>query len=128
MVLKQFYFGAAVFWTGIIVYFSLVQCNDLPFKSVSNIDKLVHSFFHFVFIILWFLYFNIKLKCLKLTKFLLISVVFSMFFGIGIEILQEILTTSRHADVVDVFANISGASLASIFIFYFYGNIIRIKI
>jgi len=127
-VLKQFYFGAAVFWTGIIVYFSLVQCNDLPFKSVSNIDKLVHSFFHFVFIILWFLYFNIKLKCLKLTKFLLISVVFSMFFGIGIEILQEILTTSRHADVVDVFANISGASLASIFIFYFYGNIIRIKI
>ncbi|MFM9825710.1 VanZ family protein [Flavobacterium sp.] len=126
--LKQFYFGAAVFWTGIIVYFSLVQCNDLPFKSVSNIDKLVHSFFHFVFIILWFLYFNIKLKCLKLTKFLLISVVFSMFFGIGIEILQEILTTSRHADVVDVFANISGASLASIFIFYFYGNIIRIKI
>jgi len=127
-VLKQFYFGAAVFWTGIIVYFSLVQCNDLPFKSVSNIDKLVHSFFHFVFTILWFLYFNVKLKSLKWTKYLLISVVFSMFFGIGIEIIQESLTASRHADVVDVFANISGATLASILIFYFYGNIIRIKI
>lgn len=126
--LKQFYFGAAVFWTGIIVYFSLVQCNDLPFKSVSNIDKLVHSFFHFVFTILWFLYFNVKLKSIKWTKSLLISVVFSMFFGIGIEIIQESLTTSRHADLVDVFANISGSTLASILIFYFYGNIIRIKI
>lgn len=126
--LKQFYFGAAIFWTGIIVYFSLVQCNDLPFKSVSNIDKLVHSFFHFVFTILWFLYFNVKLKSLRWTKSMLISVVFSLFFGMVIEILQESLTTSRHADIFDVFANISGASLASILIFCFYGNIIKIKI
>ncbi len=91
-------------------------------------DKLVHSFFHFVFAVLWFLYFNLKLESVKWTKPLLISVLFSLLFGIGIEILQECFTTSRHADVFDVIANISGASLASIFIIYFYGYINRIKI
>ena len=126
--LKRFYFGVAVFWTGIIVYFSLVQCKDMPFKSVLNIDKLVHSFFHFVFTILWFLYFNLRLKSLKRVRSLLISVVFSFFFGICIEILQERLTTSRHADVADVFANLLGASLASILIFNFYGKMNKIKI
>ncbi len=126
--LKQFYFGAAVFWTGIITFLSLVQFNDLPFKSVSSIDKIVHVFFHFVFTILWFLYFDKAITRMNFLKPLLVSIVFSLFFGTLIEILQESFTISRHADLYDVFANLSGATLAAILIICFYGYINRIKI
>jgi VanZ family protein len=43
----------------------------------------------------------------------------SVFFGIGIEIAQELFTASRHAELFDVLANVSGATLAVAFIFLF---------
>lgn len=43
---------------------------------------------------------------------LIASFLFSVFFGIGIEIAQELFTTTRHAEVFDVLANLSGATLA----------------
>lgn len=42
---------------------------------------------------------------------LIASFLFSVFFGIGIEIAQELFTTTRHAEVFDVLANLSGATL-----------------
>lgn len=47
---------------------------------------------------------------------LAISFVFSVLFGIGIELLQAFLTTTRKADIFDVFANVTGATLAVIVI------------
>ena len=38
----------------------------------------------------------------------------SFFFGIAIELMQRYFTTTRTADVFDVIANLSGASLAVI--------------
>jgi glycopeptide antibiotics resistance protein len=111
-VLKKVYLWAAIFWSAIIAFLCLVQLHNAPFKSVSNLDKLVHIFFHFVFTILWFLYFNIQFHKQKYSKSLLISVLFSFLFGIAIEILQEYCTASRHADFYDVFANSFGAMLA----------------
>lgn len=118
--LKRFYFSVAVLWTGIITALSLVQFNDLPFKSVSSIDKIVHVFFHFVFTSLWFLYFEQTINNKKYSKALLVSMVFSLFFGIFIEILQEFFTISRHADLFDVFANMTGLTLAATLIFCFH--------
>jgi VanZ family protein len=111
-VLKQLFFWVAIFWTGIISFFCLVQLNDVPFKSVSNLDKLVHAFFHFVFTLLWFLFFNLHLSKTKSAKPLLISLLLSFVFGISIEILQEGITATRHADVFDVLANLFGATSA----------------
>tara|TARA_R110000868_G_scaffold144149_1_gene362878 strand:- start:4705 stop:4911 length:207 start_codon:yes stop_codon:yes gene_type:complete len=48
------------------------------------------------------------------------SFVLSVFFGITIEILQELLTTTRTADVFDVLANITGATLAIVVMILFY--------
>lgn len=118
--LKRFYFSAALLWTAIITFLSLVQFNDLPFKSVSSIDKIVHVFFHFVFTSLWFLYFEQTINNKKYSKPLLVSMVFSLFFGIFIEILQEFFTISRHADLFDVFANMTGLTLAATLIFCFH--------
>lgn len=111
LVPKQVYFFAALLWTGIIAFFCLVQLNNVPLGEVTNLDKFVHVFFHFVLMVLCFLFFQKYTNAKNSIKCIIISFLFSVFFGIGIEIAQELFTTTRHADVFDVLANISGAIL-----------------
>nr|WP_315231341.1 VanZ family protein [uncultured Flavobacterium sp.] len=108
---KQIYFLAALLWAGVIAFFCLIQLNNVPLGEVSNLDKLVHVFFHFVLTILCFLFVQKYTNAVNSLKSILISLLFSVFFGIGIEIAQELFTTTRHADVFDVLANLSGAIL-----------------
>ncbi|MDI5893715.1 VanZ family protein [Flavobacterium sp. LB1P51] len=102
---------AALLWAGVIAFFCLIQLNNVPLGEVSNLDKLVHVFFHFVLMILCFLFVQKYTNAINSLKPILISLLFSVFFGIGIEIAQELFTTTRHADVFDVLANLSGAIL-----------------
>ncbi len=111
LVPKQIYFLAALLWAGVIAFFCLIQLNNVPLGEVSNLDKLVHVFFHFVLTILCFLFIQKYTNAINSLKPILISLLFSVFFGIGIEIAQELFTTTRHADVFDVLANLSGAIL-----------------
>lgn len=111
LVPKQIYFLAALLWAGVIAFFCLIQLNNVPLGEVSNLDKLVHVFFHFVLTILCFLFVQKYTNAVNSLKPILISLLFSVFFGIGIEIAQELFTTTRHADVFDVLANLSGAIL-----------------
>ncbi len=111
-VLKKIFFFLALFWTGIITFLCLIKSSNIPQVNIQNLDKVVHAFFHFVFTSLWFLFFRKQFSNFKISKLLIISVGFSLFFGILIEILQELCTTTRHADVFDVLANFSGATLA----------------
>ncbi len=119
LVPKQIYFFAALLWAGVIAFFCLVQLNNVPLGNVSNLDKLVHVFLHFVLTILCFLFFQKYKNDINSLKPIIISFLFSVFFGIGIEIAQELLTTTRHADVFDVLANLSGATLGVAFILLF---------
>lgn len=43
---------------------------------------------------------------------MVISVVFSFFFGIFVELLQQYFTTTRAAEILDIVANLLGALLA----------------
>jgi VanZ family protein len=112
LVPKYILFLVALFWAGIITYFCLVTSNDLPTVNIPYIDKCIHTFFHFVFTFVWFLFFRRQLKFKYNLISLLISMLFSFVFGMVIEILQELFTTTRHADVTDVLANVAGAVLA----------------
>jgi len=109
---KYLLFLVALLWTGIVAYFCLVQSSDLPVVEIPNLDKYIHFFFHFVLTFVWFLFFSKQLKFQKVLKPILFSVVLSFVFGIVIEILQELVTTTRHADVLDVLANLTGVTLA----------------
>jgi VanZ family protein len=100
----------------VVAYFCLAPASDIPSVSIPNLDKLAHSFFHFVFNILWFLFFRKQVKKKNQTKLLIGAVLFSLFFGIGIEILQSRLTVTRNGDVFDVLANFTGALLALVFV------------
>lgn len=119
LVPKQFYFWAALSWTGLVVFFCLIKSSDIPAIPVANLDKVVHSFFHFVFTSLWFLFFKKQLNRSNFFKPLVLAVMFSFFFGIAIEIAQALYTTTRKGDLLDVVANLSGATLAGCAFLFF---------
>ena len=107
---KQIYFVLALCWTLLVFLLCLVSTGSLPTLNikVSGIDKFVHFTFHFVFVMLWFLYLkNSNIKSVLLKTFLA-----SFCFGVLIEISQSLFTTNREGDILDVLANATGAITA----------------
>lgn len=116
--LKNLFFWIALCWTGVVSFFCLTPSNDISTVNIPNLDKLVHAFFHFVFTILWFLFFKKQVKKKNQFKLLVVAVCFSLLFGIGIEILQDKLTTTRSGDFFDVLANLTGATIAFVLVLF----------
>lgn len=111
---KQLLLLWALICTGMITYLCLTDSGNIPAVSFPSIDKIVHFCFHFGFTISWILFFKKELKG-KVTddyKAYLISFIFSVFFGITIEILQGIFTKTRASDVADILGNAIGATAA----------------
>lgn len=113
---KKLILGIAIFWTLLIAFLCLVQLNDLPNfprLRVSEADKYVHCTFHFGFTLLWSCYFW------RMQKGIVIKTVFKVFlfsvaYGILMELLQGAFTATRKADFMDVLANTTGATIAVI--------------
>jgi VanZ family protein len=110
-VLKKTLFGLAISWTLLIAFLCLVTFSKLPSLRVSGVDKYVHATLHFVFTLFWGSYISLKQNEIKIPKILRV-VMLSILYGIVIEILQETITTTRHADILDVLANFTGTLLA----------------
>nr|WP_294928207.1 VanZ family protein [uncultured Flavobacterium sp.] len=113
---KQLLLLWAIICSGIITYFCLTDSSNIPAVSFPSIDKIVHFCFHFGFTISWIVFFKkeLKGKTTDDSKAYLISFIFSVFFGITIEILQGVFTKTRAADVTDILGNAIGA-LAAVF-------------
>ncbi|WP_268848769.1 VanZ family protein [Flavobacterium aestivum] len=109
---KFLLFVIALFWTGIVAYFCLVESSEIPTIDIPNLDKCIHTFFHFVFTLVWFLYLRKQLQYSNVIRPLFYSFLFSLIFGIIIEFLQQLCTTTRSADFFDFIANAIGALLA----------------
>ena len=116
---KQLYFWAVLIWAGVITFFCLAKFNNVPLGNVANLDKVVHAFFYFVLTTFSFLFLKSRIGDLNSLKPLIYSFLFSVFFGIGIEIAQGLFTETRQADVFDVLANTSGAGLSILLILLF---------
>ncbi|WP_035141102.1 VanZ family protein [Flavobacterium daejeonense] len=110
--LKKICLGAALAWTGNIIYLCLIKASELPQITIPYIDKYVHAIFHFVFSLLWFYAFRFSFKMVHRVKLLSIVFVMSLVFGIAIELFQTYLMVTRNGDAVDVLANSTGALLA----------------
>ncbi|MBZ4036820.1 VanZ family protein [Flavobacterium sp. 17A] len=111
---KQLLLIWAIICSGIIAYLCLTDSGNLPAVNFPSLDKIVHFCFHFGFTISWILFFKKELKGKESEDFkaYLIAFIFSVFFGITIEILQGALTATRAADVTDILANALGAVIA----------------
>lgn len=102
---------AAIVWTLGITFLSLASLNKLPsIPSIKFKDKIIHFMFYFVFVFLWS-----KATKVKANKIIVVVVV-AIAYGIVIEVLQSLLTTTREADVYDALANSCGACLAFLFL------------
>jgi VanZ family protein len=112
LVHKLFLLCWSLLVSGVIGYFCLTESSSLPAVNVPNIDKIVHFCFHFGFTISWILFFKKELNGAGDAKAYLVSFVFSVLFGITIEVMQSVYTTTRVSDVTDILANTLGALFA----------------
>lgn len=99
---KQFRL-ASVFWGILILVLSLVSFSNKALPNISYSDKIIHFVFYFVLIVLILNSFISKSIWFQIKIILLVIV-----YGIIIEVLQELLTKTRSADLLDVLANTVG--------------------
>ena len=116
---KVIYLLVALFWTGFIAYTCLIPSTKLPTFEFPFIDKIVHFTFHFGFTMVWFLYFEKQFESSNYYKSLLISFVFSVLFGIIIELSQGLFTATRAQDVTDILANTVGGTVAIVVVIFY---------
>ncbi len=115
---KKTTFFLAVFWTLLIAILCLISFKKLPTVKIGGADKYVHFTFHLVFTLLWVIYF----KSSNFSRIIIKALIGSIIYGILIEFAQELFTTTRKADILDVLANTSGA-LTAILLIYFIKKI-----
>ena len=111
---NKYYFWFAISWTLFIVIMCLISSANIPKIEISEADKYVHALIHILFTFLWFMSF-LKFK-IPLNKSIFYAFVFSVSFGLLIEILQKTLTTTRQFDVFDIISNILGTVLSYIIV------------
>ncbi|MBN4070097.1 VanZ family protein [Olleya sp. AH-315-F22] len=101
-------------YTLVIAVLSLVNIKSLPKLGSSFDDKIFHALAYGILVLLWYF----TLNRLKITKPIFISALFSIIYGIILEVLQGLLTIARSLDILDVLANCIGVTIASVFIVY----------
>ena len=89
--------------------------DNLPDMKVGfdHGDKLVHIFFYLGMTITWYFKFTEPFPVKFIFKPLVIACIISFFYGIIIEVLQEVLPVDRSADWQDIYANTAGIILAA---------------
>ncbi|MEW5674822.1 VanZ family protein [Flavobacterium enshiense] len=110
---KKFYL--AFFWSAGIAFACLVSSNNIPSVSILGKDKIVHGLFYFVFSILWFQYLEKRFTSWSFVLKLIVVLMAALLYGCMIELLQEIFTITRKAEVLDVLANMTG-SITAVFV------------
>ncbi len=111
---KKLYFRymLSILWTFVILYLSLAnfQSDELPKIRIPHLDKIVHfaMYFIYTFLLIW--------ETEKRQKFnKIIIAIYTVCFGITMELLQNFLFEYRSGDIYDVLANSSGTITAAIF-------------
>ncbi|KAB1069701.1 hypothetical protein F6U93_02470 [Tamlana haliotis] len=104
---------AAIGYTVFLATVCLITINDLPNVGVSFADKIFHFLAYGLLTILWYATFLLNFN-LKEKQAILYALIFSVVFGILIEVLQDTLTVSRALDIFDMVANTIGALLAAL--------------
>lgn len=117
-------------WMVLITSLSLFSFSDdgEDIISIPHLDKMVHAAFHFGIVVLGAFFLNEAApKFWSWTKRIVLLLTFSLFYGGLIELLQWLLPFDRSAEVLDVFANFSGAVLGGLLIQRKHSLIDRLK-
>lgn len=84
----------------------------MPKLNLNHADKYQHAVAYFVVTLSWIWSFQTRNNNKSMQLWILLAV---FLFGVLMEVLQEVMTNYRTADVFDVLANTSGIVLAYLF-------------
>lgn len=90
-------------------------------KQVPNSDKIGHFIAYAGFSFIWGFYF-LKLKKFTFAKTIVTSLVWSIFFGILMEVCQWLFTSYRQPDYYDILANSAGALIGLLIFGIFFDS------
>ncbi len=101
----------ALSFSVLIVFASLIKIESDT--NITHIDKIIHSGIYFVFCIIWYA----PIRELFKKETLLYVFLFSIFYGILMELFQGNLTSYRNFELEDILFNIIGSLIACSFLF-----------
>jgi len=92
-----------IFYTGLIIFVSLIPIPKLPFPEFSLSDKSLHFIAYFIMSVMW-----LRLGFLESNKIIWNYCLLVLFTAIITEILQGILPIGRYFELADMIANCIG--------------------
>ena len=93
----------------------LSPINGSPaFKFFIPLDKLIHIIIYLLLSFLWISYFYKANIYNKVLTPIILVIILCLFYGIIIEMIQELFIPLRKADKFDVLANMIGAFLGTL--------------
>jgi VanZ family protein len=98
------------FWLSVVTSLSLIKFRKLSLVPVENSDKLVHFVFYCITALLCF--WVLRVFAVSFSRSLLGSLVFSIGYGILIEVMQDNFTETRRFEWNDILANTFGTLVA----------------
>ena len=119
-------------WGLIWVLIIFIGCSTpgekLPGAPFLNFDKLIHFFFYGMLqlLLLRGLLLQYQFKFIQ-KNYLIVSFIFSSFYGMLIEILQGYVFRNRSLDTHDMIANVIGVILATIAWLLFIRKMVKRK-
>ena len=113
--LKKHSHLSAIFYSLALATVSLIQLKSLPNVGISFADKIFHFLAYSMLAFLWFNTFFFHFKT-RTTKAIVYSTLFSIIFGIILEVLQGSVTAYRSSNVYDALANTLGVLFTMIII------------
>ncbi|WP_405410595.1 VanZ family protein [Maribacter sp. Asnod1-A12] len=113
-----------------VTFFSLFSLSGVGASEVNipHIDKVVHFTFYSVMVVLGYLATPTeKEQGIGRSKLLWYIVLFAVFYGIIIEVLQHVATTDRHGDPLDALANSTGAIVGMLAVRFLFFRVPSLK-
>ena len=101
------------------MYACLTPASTLPHITIPNLDKIVHFTFYLVLSGLLFYGWQKQTAFVWLHKNMVLKIlVVACTYGLAVEIMQEVFTTTRHFDLLDELTNSIGALAGSLISVY----------
>lgn len=121
------YFIPAIIWLVIITIISGYSGNHVPKLPVWQFDKLVHSVIYFGLSICLLYAYHQQYKAVKTRlKTIVLILVFGIFYGGFMEILQHYIFINRSGNWYDFIANAVGA-ISGVFLYPFIIKLLPIN-
>ena len=114
-------------WIIVVCYLSLTDSGlpKIKFRFILEADKIAHIVIYMVLTYLLMRSWAKMLSTINPGYIFLLATTQSISFSIIMEVLQKLLTNTRHFDLKDIYANIGGTIVGAILYLLFHRYISR---